>query len=85
VTPDGRYLFRPWGQFGRAYELPDKAAYDRARLINYGLVVVVIVIVLGNLIHRQAWVTVLAAAVLLVGFFAWMLVEKRNWRVSDEP
>ncbi len=83
-TPDGRFLFRPGGQFGRTYQLPDKAAYDRARWVSWGMMALVFAIAVANIVHRQTGVTLIAAIALLVGYFAWLWAAKRDWTVADE-
>ena len=83
-TPDGRFLFRPGGQFGRTYQLPDKAAFDRARLVSWGMMFVVFAFAVANIIHRQNAITLIAAVVILVAYFVWLGVAKKNWTVAKE-
>lgn len=83
-TEDGRFLFRPSGQFGRTYELPDKAAFNQARWVSYGMMAIIFIVALANLVHRQGTVTLIAAVALLVAYFVWLGVAKKTWRIVGE-
>ena len=83
VTPDGRYIVRPYGRKGAAYEVPDRGSFNRARLVVHGLLVVVFIAAVANIFHRIWWITVIVALVTLAAFYAWMAAAKQGWQKVD--
>ena len=84
ATEDGRFFFRPSGQFGKTYELPDKAAYNQARLVNWGLLILVFAFAIANLFHRQPVITIVAAVILIIAYYGWLLSSKPRWTIAED-
>lgn len=79
ITADGRHLYRPFGRLGATYELPDRAGYDRARFVNYGLIAAIFVIVIANIFHRNWLVTIVLCLGMLAVMVVWLGVNKARW------
>lgn len=84
TTEDGRFMFRPGGQFGRTYELPDKGAYDRARWITWGMTIVVFAFAIANFFHREPIITIVVALILLIAYFGWLSMARKGWKVAKD-
>jgi hypothetical protein len=72
TTPDGRWLFFPWGVLGRGYSIAAEEDYQRLRRqIKIYMMVALVLIIGGNLFAGYAAGLVMAA--ILCGFYlSWM-------------
>ena len=83
ITEDGRYLFRPFGILGAAYEIPDRAGFNRARVLNWGMLVLIMTCAVANIFFHNLLVFMLAILGIAAAFMIWLMVAKADWKKLD--
>jgi hypothetical protein len=84
TAADGRRLYFPWGAGGRGYVLASEQDYERLQLQTKIFLAVSLVLIIGTVV-LQAWISLVAAVVLLMGFqWLWARSLAKRLQPSEE-
>jgi len=83
ITEDGRYLFRPFGILGAAYEIPDRSGFDTARYLSWGMFGIIMVAAIANIFFHQLLVFMLLILGVFACYMLWLMIAKADWKKLD--